>query len=299
MQHLEFSPVIIIGAPRSGTNILRDTLCRIPTFRTWDCDEINPIWRHGNSGAATDALTPEMVRAPVRRFIRRAFTRQWRRSGRPAFLVEKTCANALRVSFVQAVLPEAKFVHIVRDGLDVVPSAARRWRGELEMAGLPYFLAKARNTPVTDLPAYAWHFAAGRLGRVLGRSGQLPIWGPRFEGLMELARTAPLEEVCARQWAACVDASDAAFATMPDSQWTQLTYEDFVRYPAGALQRVLHFLGATADEAEIASAVKGVSPRSLGKGRGSFEQMSRPTLAMMRPTLERHGYLKAREAAET
>ena len=39
-------PVIIIGAGRSGTNMLRDLLAQLPQFSTWPCDEINYIWRH-------------------------------------------------------------------------------------------------------------------------------------------------------------------------------------------------------------------------------------------------------------
>ena len=41
---MNINPVIIIGAPRSGTNILRDTLSIISNVRTWDCDEIPYIW---------------------------------------------------------------------------------------------------------------------------------------------------------------------------------------------------------------------------------------------------------------
>ena len=38
-------------------------------------------------------------------------------------MVEKTCANTLRLPFVDKVLPEARYLHIVRDGVDVVASA--------------------------------------------------------------------------------------------------------------------------------------------------------------------------------
>ena len=37
-------PIIIIGAPRSGTNILRNTLTTFFEIGTWDCDEIPYIW---------------------------------------------------------------------------------------------------------------------------------------------------------------------------------------------------------------------------------------------------------------
>ncbi|MDN5869901.1 MAG: sulfotransferase [Nitrococcus sp.] len=36
-----YQPVVIIGAPRSGTNMLRYVLTPIPGVRTWRCAEIN------------------------------------------------------------------------------------------------------------------------------------------------------------------------------------------------------------------------------------------------------------------
>ena len=58
-------PMVIVGAGRSGTNVLREVLCSFPGFSTWPCDEINYIWRHGNRGAPTDELTPDDARPEV------------------------------------------------------------------------------------------------------------------------------------------------------------------------------------------------------------------------------------------
>src|SRR5690606_11626506 len=148
---LPFTPLIIIGAARSGTNILRDTLARLPGFETWDCDEINPIWRHGNTGWPNDEIPADRTHGRVKPYIRRQFLKLWRRSGKPAFVIEKTCANTLRVPFVDAVLPEAKYLHLVRNGFDVVASSRKRWKGELEVPSLPYFLAKAKYVPLRDI----------------------------------------------------------------------------------------------------------------------------------------------------
>ena len=56
-----FNPILIIGAARSGTNMLRDILSQLPNHTTWDCDEINPIWRHGNINHPNDVFTAEMA----------------------------------------------------------------------------------------------------------------------------------------------------------------------------------------------------------------------------------------------
>ena len=194
---LPFTPLVIIGAGRSGTNALRDALTRLPRFATWPCDEINPIWRHGNLDFPNDEIPAERASPAVRKSIRRAFQRIWRQQGRPEFVVEKTCANALRVPFVDAVLPEARYIHIVRNGFDIVASAQKRWRGELEIPGLPYYLAKARYAPLTDLPHYAVSAVRNRLAIKLGRQEHFDSWGPRFAGLEALAET-PLDEIVAR-----------------------------------------------------------------------------------------------------
>src|SRR5437667_64703 len=110
-----YTPIILVGAGRSGTNMLRDVLVRVRGFGTWPCDEINYIWRHYNVRYPTDEFPAELATTPVKKYIRSAFLRMARRDNL-AYVVEKTCANSLRIRFVDQVLPEARYVFIVRDG---------------------------------------------------------------------------------------------------------------------------------------------------------------------------------------
>ena len=48
-------------------------------------------------------------------------------------IVEKTCANSLRVPFVNEIIPDAKFIYIKRDMLDVVGSAKHRWKAPINL----------------------------------------------------------------------------------------------------------------------------------------------------------------------
>jgi len=96
--------VIIIGAGRSGTNMLRDMLTSLPDFATWDCDEINPIWRHGNIGWPNDEIPPENATTKVDDYIRRAFTSIWKAKKQPGYVVEKTCANSVLKSRIAVLL---------------------------------------------------------------------------------------------------------------------------------------------------------------------------------------------------
>ena len=122
--------VVSVGAPRSGPNMRRGVLTTLPGVVTWPCDEINDIWRHGNVRYPSDELTREMARLEVVRYIRRQFDSVARRYRAPTVL-EQTCANALRVSFFEAVGPEARYLFIRREGVDAVGSALKRWNAAL------------------------------------------------------------------------------------------------------------------------------------------------------------------------
>lgn len=253
-------PVIIIGAGRSGTNALRDVLTALPGVGTWQCDEINYIWRHGNARYPTDEFPPELAHPRSKAYIRRAFDRLGR--GRNlSHVVEKTCANSLRVKFVEAVIPEARFIHIVRDGRDVALSAAIRWSAALDLG---YILKKARHVPPIDLPYYAGRYLWNRLYRSVASGRHLASWGPRFVGMQEALEAHPLPVACAIQWRQCVAHSWRDFEAIDPSRVFQLRYEDFVRRPMEYLRRLAAFLDIWATETEIHEAVKGVFTRSVG-----------------------------------
>lgn len=286
---LPFTPLVIIGAGRSGTNALRNALTCLPDFATWPCDEINPIWRHGNHDWPNDEIPPERATLAVRQSIRSAFQRIWHQKGRPRFIVEKTCANSLRVPFVDAVLPEARYINIVRNGLDTIASAKKRWRGELEVPGISYYFAKARYSPLSDLPRYAVSALRNRVAIKLGRQEHFDFWGPRFDGL-EVSSGAPLDEIVARQWAACVNASDTAFAQIDSSRVLNLRYEDFTNDPARHLTSVTSWLNAPSDEEAMAAAASSVHATSVGKGQAIAEVISGPVKSAITAPMRRHGY---------
>ena len=114
-------PIVIIGAARSGTNMLRDVLTNIHGIGTWPCDEINYVWRDGNARYPTDELLPRHATARVKHFIRKKF-KQMAQGLNCRILIEKTCANSLRVPFVNEIFPHARFIFLIRDGRDVVAS---------------------------------------------------------------------------------------------------------------------------------------------------------------------------------
>ena len=281
------TPLIIIGAGRSGTNALRDALTGIDEFHSWPCDEINYIWRYGNRERLDDEFERQDAVGRPAAYIRSAFERRARTEPH-SVLVEKTCANSLRVEFVDEVLPEARFVHIMRDGRDVTSSAMSRWTASLD---LPYIARKARFVPPTDLPYYATRYIKSHLDRRRNDDGKLSTWGPRFAGMRELVRSgAELDVVCAEQWRACVTRAIDGLATVPSARVHTIGYSDFTADPMAHLRAIVDFAGAAVSDSAIRTAASTVHAQSDGawKSRLSPDAIERIT-PIIAPVHERIG----------
>ena len=267
--------------------MLRDVLTSIPGVETWPCDEINYIWRHGNIRYPSDEFTPQMATPRIRRYIRSRF--DWAaRHYKAHTVVEKTCANSLRVGFVNQVLPEARYIFIRRDGLDAVGSALLRWTAKLD---IPYLARKARFVPALDLPYYACRYSWNRVYRVFSLDKRLAFWGPKLEGMDELLAKHTLEEVCALQWKRCVDSATKVFSKMPAERWISIAYEDFVREPRKELNRLIRFLDLEMDADRCPQAVAGVSAHSIGKGRNALgEETNQRLMSLIQDTMARYDY---------
>jgi hypothetical protein len=279
--------VIIIGAPRSGTNMLRDILASFQAIGTWPCDEINYIWRHGNIRYRSDEFPAELARPRVIKYIQDKFEAIRKLQG-VDFVVEKTCANCLRIPFVDRVVPEAKYIYIHRDGLDSAGSARLRWTAKLDPS---YILQKARFVPVTDLPYYSLRYLWSRFFRLFSNEKRLAFWGPALKDMDEILKQHPLEEVCALQWQRCVEKAEAAFSGMPNDRFIRVCYEDFVRRPKTEMARILSFLGIEIGDEQVTKAVSGVSSKSIGKGRSSLSPVEINNLErLVGSSLDRYGY---------
>ncbi len=120
---IPYQPIILIGAARSGTKLVRDIIASHPAIAAVPYD-INYIWRLGNEAFAHDELPVNCLNPRIRQSIRKEIQRFDKQT---PFLIEKTVSNCLRVPFVNAIFPEAKFIHLLRNGLDVVESVYRQW----------------------------------------------------------------------------------------------------------------------------------------------------------------------------
>jgi len=285
---MSYQEIIIIGAPRSGTNMLRDILTSLEGVATWPCDEINYIWRHGNVCHPSDEIDEHNSNLYIRKYIQKRFS-QIHKKYNAKYVVEKTCANSLRVPFVDSAVPNAKYIFIYRDGIDAAVSAKERWTAEMD---IPYILQKVKFVPTMDLPYYGLRYLWVRTYRLFSSEKRLAFWGPALDEMQSLLQKYSLNEVCALQWQRCVDKSEQAFATMPADKVVHVCYENFVREPAEELSRIVKFIGLNIQPGLLTQAVEGVSSRSVGKGRKALGKDEVVNLEeLVGDTLRRYDYL--------
>jgi hypothetical protein len=284
----KYKKIVIIGAPRSGTNMLRDILTKFDGVGTWPCDEINYIWRHGNVLLKTDEFSRENTSLRIKNYINYAFSNLAKKN-KLDFVVEKTCANSLRVQFVDEVLPDAIYIYIVRDGVDVVGSASLRWKAAIDW---PYIMKKVYFVPFTDLPYYALRYLTNQVFRLFSKGNRLAFWGPLFHEQDLALSQYSLDEVCALQWKRCVDLSDEAFSDFQASKVIKVKYEKFVNNPFNEVSRILQHVGIPFSVDDIVQATSNISAHSIGKGRKNLNsQQLEKVNALVFDTLSKHGYM--------
>lgn len=227
-------PVIVLGAPRSGTTLLGYLLARHPTLAY--LDEPRLVWRYGND-RKSDILKRRDARPEVKAYIRGTFARRVRQAGRSR-LLEKTPTNALRMEFVDEVFPDCRFVHILRDGVQSVLSTRRHWQKTSKSVSSVFIRRRLREVQLRQIPYYAGEFLRRLLARFGPRLAKPVVWGPRLPGMDELVRDLDLLEVCALQWRWCVELACSVGRALPPDRYLEIRLEEF---DEAALGRILDF----------------------------------------------------------
>lgn len=141
--------IFIVGSPRSGTSWLRTLLAGhpslasphelhlfdrylVPAERAW-WNEVSALDRRRAAGLSSAAglvslLQHEDLRAWMRDLYQRSRVAALSRKPGATHLLEKTPDNARHLELIRAIVPGAKFVHLVRDPRAVVASMIERSR---------------------------------------------------------------------------------------------------------------------------------------------------------------------------
>ena len=281
-------PIVLIGSPRSGTTFLGKLLSAHPAVHY--LSEPRLTWRYGND-AKSDRLTAADARPEVVRHIRDTFGKAVAEAGKER-LLEKTPANALRPGFVDAVLPDARFVHITRHGLDATFSIRAYWRKAAQGGGGRIAKGRLRQrlkeVELRRLPHYAKEvarrFAPKALTPMVGQN----VWGPRLPGIEGLLKDLDLLEVCALQWRTCVELTREFGRSLPAERYLELRLEDL---DPAELDRVLKFCDLPDDPAVRAVFDAQYDPGAAGARKLDADEAEvAVVMPWLRGTLEMLGY---------
>jgi hypothetical protein len=292
MRHARLDrPTFIVGAARSGTTMMGEILSAHPDVAYW----IEPkyVWRYGRPAARNDVRTREEATRHVRAYIRARFANFLRIAAKRWFL-EKTPSNCFRLPFIHEIFPDARFVHVLRDGRDVAISARKKWMSPPERSAL-WRRATSFEIPLRDAPFYAADFLRDVVGRQV-KPQKAYIWGPQFPGIREVRRVHSVLETCAWQWRTSVEAAFQGFAEIPGSQVHTFHYEEFVRDPEAGLRAIVGFLDVEPDAGWFDAAVQMVDGLPAGRWREAPSGELELIEPILRPTLRRLGYLPTGDA---
>ena len=117
-------PILVTGSPRSGKTLVAAILSHSPDFY-FACEPLL-LWDAVLPNRDDDRRTAADILPGARERLLESLAQPVRRAGRTRY-VDDLSQHALRIPCIAALLPEARIIHVVRDGRSVVPELIRRW----------------------------------------------------------------------------------------------------------------------------------------------------------------------------
>jgi hypothetical protein len=180
-------------------------------------------------------------------------------------VVERSGTSLTLVPLLARQFPDARFVHLYRDGPDCALSMSRH--PVFRLAGLSAEAARAAGFP----PSLPWEEADAGVQR-MRELGQVPL---AFKGLVTwpfdagrfMAYELPLA-FFGGLWSAMVCSGLPELDRLPPGRWMSLKYEDLLDDPGRELSRLAGFLDVEATPHWLAAAGRLVDQTQKGKAAG-------------------------------
>jgi hypothetical protein len=298
--------VFVVGSGRSGTTLIGDILDLHPQICRWY--EPYFIMDHHFRHALNDCRTAMEANDEVKQQIINAFEGYRRRRG-CQIIVDKSPRNSLKIPFLLAIFPKAKFIHVLRDGRDATLSIYREWQKRQHilrekknffqaMQAIQKFLARQ---PLLEHKVAALCFEIADWPDILKGKQAFPRfkrwegqvgWGPRFEGWQVVIARVSTLEFSALQWAKCVDAIIAASHHFEADRFLEIRYEALLRQPEETLKQIFDFLEAPFPPGFMQN-LPLLSADNFGKWAEGFSSEEKARLGpILQPLLNQLGYAK-------
>jgi hypothetical protein len=216
-------PIFIVSPPRSGSTLLFETLSGSPSLATIGGEShglmesipaVSPAAHGWESNRLTEADADPATTQALRERFRAALRGRDGAppAGNPARMLEKTPKNALRIPFLAAAFPEARFIYLHRDPVPTLASMIEGWSsgGFRTYPNLPGW----RGLPWSFLLTPGWRALIG----------------------------APLNQIVASQWAATTDFLLNDLTALPRDRWLAARHETLIADPAAEIPRLCRAL---------------------------------------------------------
>jgi hypothetical protein len=298
--------VFIIGSPRSGTTILGEILDKHENISQWY--EPYFVWdrhfrTHHHDERTAEEATPKIINQ-----IYTEFSKYKQRTG-SRIIVDKSPRNSLKLPFIMKIFPQARFIHILRDGRDATLSIHKEWLKRKDIVNNPrrayhfnyekafivVFKWMQRQSFFSDKMRALWFETHGHffnkkkhLNRVRwnGNVG----WGPRFKGWETIFCERSTLQFNAIQWLKCIECIQRSWSDIPIEQKIEIRYEDFICKGEQILTRILNFLNLDANK-DFWKSIPELKANNFNKWKNEFsrEQISQ-IHTILAPMLVELGY---------
>ena len=241
--------MFIIGCGRSGTSILGKILQRhqdiryfFEPYHLWSAiDPTNDVLGLYTQGEPKLIRTPDDANEVSRTSFRKLFFRNFTQS---TVIVEKTPLNAFRIGYLRSLQPNSRFIHIVRDGGEVITSIKK-----LSTSNTYRIAGKPELNQWWGIADIKWKTLKndGMELRYLNDELPLiekdPIGRAAYEWLLSLRQVEEWREILSKSL-------------------LEIRYDDLINYPDSSLRAIAAFIGINTTNEWLNKSISLLTPTS-------------------------------------
>jgi hypothetical protein len=233
-----FTPIFIIGCGRSGTTILGETLSKhseikylnerrdlwhksYPQFNIWNQDTKNPQLFASNKDINNTKSS----------LLKKLFFRE-QVIGKSSVLLEKLPINNFRLDFLNSTFPNAKYIYLRRNGLEVSSSIEKQINKRNWFSGEKESLLKKYSEKINCKTEVETNFEKG-------------MW----------------------EWKLSIDESNAFFNKLDNNKFIHLSYQDFIDNTYKELKSIFDFMNLQYSEEFLISISKDINRKNPSLSR--------------------------------
>jgi len=233
-----FTPIFIIGCGRSGTTILGETLSKhseikylnerrdlwhksYPQFNIWNQDTKNPLLFASNKDINNTKSS----------LLKKLFFRE-QVIGKSSVLLEKLPINNFRLDFLNSTFPNAKYIYLRRNGLEVSSSIEKQINKRNWFSGEKESLFKKYSEKMNFKTEVETNFEKG-------------MW----------------------EWKLSIDESNAFFNKLDNNKFIHLSYQDFIDNTYKELKSIFDFMNLQYSEEFLISISKDINRKNPSLSR--------------------------------